>query len=609
MIRHSEVEQNSWADIVNDTRWSFDSVWPYMRKSEYWTPPSDEHVEASGMVNVEANHGLNGSVHFGYPGFFYPQSEKWIDTLTNLGVATVDPAGGGNYGSFIAASAIDATQGNWTRSYSKTAYLDPAENRSNLVVLTGFYVTKINFDGTTATGVQFAASATGQTYTVNATSEVILSGGVIGTPHLLQLSGVGDSDLLTSFGIDVVYDLPGVGMHMTDHLSAELTFAGTSLVAYTGDDVIENTTYAAAQKQMWIDGDADSLYNSPNDAVAYVNLTTLMGDAAAATFLAACKANASATIAAYSNNTAIQAGYNLTYFGEIDTVLPSNVGAAELLLSNTGTYSSYMASSNKTVSIQAAIQHPLSRGSVKLNSTSVFDAPNIDPGYLTHPADIQVLIAAFKYALKISETAPLSTYLGTQLSPGTTMDTDADWEAWLRKSLSTEYHPASTASMLPEEAGGVVGGDCLVYGVKNLRIVDSSIVPVGLSAHMVSLAAPLPATGDSLFEIHADSLLPQTAPLYGIAERAYGIMANLDSTASSSTTSSSTSSASSTKSTSTKAKNKTKTESSSATSSAATSSATSASTSTSDATSGARAKAVTGAMGALVAVAGMAMWL
>ena len=330
----------------------------------------------------------DGPVHFGYPGFFYPQSNEWIETLGNLGVGSVDPAGGGNYGSFIAASAIDSTQGNWTRSYSKTAYLDPAANRTNLVVLSGYYVTKINFDGTLATGVSFAASATDTVYTVNATSEVILSGGVIGTPHLLQLSGVGDSALLTGFGIDVVKDLPGVGMHMTDHLSAELSFAGTSLVAYTGDDVIENATYAAEQKQMWYDGNPDSLYNSPNDAVAYVNLTTLMGAANASAFLDECKQNASAAIAAYTNNTFVAAGYNATYQAEIQNVLPSNVGAAELLLSNTGTYSSYIATSNKTVSIQAAIQHPLSRGSVKLNSTSVFDAPLIDPGYLTHPADM-----------------------------------------------------------------------------------------------------------------------------------------------------------------------------------------------------------------------------
>lgn len=123
-------------------------------------------------------------------------------TLGVLGVATRDPAGGESFGAFIATSAIDPTAAiPWSRSYSKTGtlvlpqlrrtpthfrfagYLDPASERTNLVVLTGFQATKIEFSGTTATGVTFAATAAGETYIVNAAKEVILSAGVIGTPR------------------------------------------------------------------------------------------------------------------------------------------------------------------------------------------------------------------------------------------------------------------------------------------------------------------------------------------------------------------------------------------------------------------------------------------
>lgn len=161
-------------------------------------------------------------------------------------------------------------------------------------------------------------------------------------------------------------------------------------------------------------------------------------------------------------------------------------------------------------------------------------------------------MAAFKYARTIGETAPLSEYLSTELNPGTGVQSDDDWATWIKKSVSTEYHPASTCSMLPEDAGGVVDAESLVYGISNLRIVDSSIVPVGLSAHM-------------------------TAPLYGIAERIYGIMAGLDNTT---TTSTSTSSATSSTSTSTKSKSKSSTKTSTATSAATAATTTAASSGT-----------------------------
>ena len=159
----------------------------------------------------------------------------------------------------------------WTRSYSKTGYLDPVDYRTNLVVLTGYQATKIVFDGTTATGVEFASSSTAASSTVNARQEVILAAGVIGSPQLLQVSGVGPSDLLTPLAINVVKDLPGVGWGLTDHLSGSITLNTT--FPTSGDQINDNTTFAAEQLALWKAGDADSLYTAPNNAVAYVNLT------------------------------------------------------------------------------------------------------------------------------------------------------------------------------------------------------------------------------------------------------------------------------------------------------------------------------------------------
>ncbi|BGO89994.1 hypothetical protein NBRC10512_001979 [Rhodotorula toruloides] len=495
MIRQSAIEQDSWGSLVGDPEgWGWDTMYPYLKKSETWTPPSDSYVSSAHMVLNQSLHGLDGPVHYSYPGIFYNSMFEWIPTLENMGLDSRDPAGGENWGAFIATSAINPT--NWTRSYAKNGYLDPVNYRQNLVVLTGYQATRIVFDGTTATGVEFAASATGQTFTINASKEVILSTGVIGTPQLLQVSGVGPTDLLSSLQINVVKDLPGVGMHLTDHLSGAMTL-NTSF-PFSGDPVESNTTFAAEQLALWKAGDASSLYTSPNDAVAYVNLTTLMGgEQQASEFMQQIKANQSALVKAYSSDKAIQAGYNASYSAELRDIYPSAVGMAEILLSNTGTYGGY--GDAVTVQIQAAIQHPLSRGTVKINSTSVFDKPLIDAGYLTHPADIQILRQAFKFARNVSQTAPLSDYVLNELSPGSAVQTDEEWDTWIRGVVSTEYHPAGTASMLPESEGGVVDNALRVYGLTGLRVIDFSIVPMSFSAHA-------------------------TAPAYGLAERAYDLL-------------------------------------------------------------------------------------
>ncbi|GAA5998759.1 GMC family oxidoreductase [Rhodotorula paludigena] len=495
MIRQSEIEQDSWASLnADDSIWSWEALYPYLKKSELWTPPSDYHIQEASMVLNESLHGLDGPVHYSYPGLFYNSTYEWMPTLANLGIDSRDPAGGENWGAFIATSAINPT--NWTRSYAANGYLDPINYRDNLVVLTGYQATRILFDGTTATGVEFAASANDTTYTVSASQEVILSTGVIGTPQLLQVSGVGPSDLLSGLGIEVVKELPGVGMHLTDHLSGAITL-NTSF-PFSGDPITQNDTYREEQLELWRQGDANSLYTSPNDAVAYVNLTTLFGsEDAANAFMDEIAANQSAQVEGYSTDSAIQAGYNASYHAELRDIYPTAVGQAEILLSNTGTYGGYPDS--VTVQIQAAIQHPLSRGSVKINSTSTFDKPQIEPGYLTHPADVQILRQAFKYARTISQTAPFSDYVLAELSPGDRVQTDEEWETWIRGVVSTEYHPAGTASMLPESEGGVVDLACRVYGLTGLRVIDTSIIPLSLSAHA-------------------------TAPMYGIAERAYDLL-------------------------------------------------------------------------------------
>lgn len=266
-------------------------------------------------------------------------------------------------------------------------------------------------------------------------------------------------------------------------------------------------------------------------------LQTLFGEKDAALFVEELALNMTAAVEGYTSSAEVQAGYRATYEAELGDVIQSTVGQAEILFGNTGAYGAYK---GHTINVQgelewrlpslrpsltfdlcfpAAIQHPLSRGSVTINSTSTFDQPIIQPNYFSHPADIIVMRQAFKFARKVASTAPLSEWLGDELEPSLSVTTDEEWEEWIRSTASTEYHPASSCSMLPREQGGVVDPSMRVYGVSNLRIVDTSIIPVGFSAHLMS-----PAYGPRCSLVRHLNVLLTSFLSVAIAERAHDLI-------------------------------------------------------------------------------------
>ncbi|KAK0205625.1 GMC oxidoreductase-domain-containing protein [Armillaria fumosa] len=276
----------------------------------------------------------------------------------------------------MSTSAVNPT--NSARSYSRSAYVDPLLSRSTLHVLADAPAPRINWDTSSseikAKRVVWQADTTDSEHAITVNKEVILSGGVVGSPHIMLLSGVGPSSVLKAAGIDVVLDLPGVGQNVQDHHFRR---------------------------------------DHPN-------------------------------------------------------VLP--VPQVEILLS---------LNAANTITIQATLQHPLSRGQITVNSTSAFDTPVIDPGYFSRWADRDILRAAFKL--------PIAQYLGTESSPGTSVSSDDALNTWMNDNVHTDYHPLGSMSMLPKSLGGVVEKYCLVYGTSNVRVVDASIFPMSMSSHTGSL--------------------------------------------------------------------------------------------------------------------------
>lgn len=476
-VRHSQVEQNTWAALIGDNEdWNWGAMLQAMKKSEVFTPPNTETVRTTGMQWDTASHGTSGPVHVSYPQQTYPQVGAFLESAENVGISrSQNPDAGQSWGAFLATCNINPT--NSTRSFSRTAYLDPITYRSNLDVLTGHLVTKVIFNSTTegdavASGVQFASAPSSAVNTVFARKEVILSGGAVNDPQILQLSGIADSNLLANFGIDTVVDLPGVGYHLQDHLSTGLVFSPANSATMPPTRVTGNAV-------------TDSYVNS---AIAYVSGETIFGQSEWNSMLTQMRGDREANVNAYDAPEPVKLGYNATYAAQVEQVFPTQIGPIELLF----------ALSFGGVQVQAALQHPLSRGSIRINSTNPFNPPCIDPAYLSNPVDMTILREGFKLARRLATTPPLVNFISSEIAPGSGVNTDAQWENWIRNTVGTEFHPSSTCSMLPRDQGGVVDKNLKVYGTRNLRVIDASVPPISFSAHLMSITYGLAEIGSEM---------------------------------------------------------------------------------------------------------------
>lgn len=482
MVRASAREFDSWGSLIGAPElWGWDSMFAAMKKSEDFQEPVQAVRDVVPSLKWNpASHGTGGNIKTGWPGKSYPFVQSFLTSVSNTGTpVNDDPDAGENWGAYLATSAIKAE--NWHRSSSRTGYLDPIDTeRANIHVLTGHQATKVlldtsDKDNVKATGVQYGTGADAPLLTVNAAKEVIVSGGTINSPQLLQLSGIGDAGYLAGVGINSTVDLPGVGHNVQDHVSAALLYPPKDPnqqppAKITGDPV------------------TDSFVQS---AIAYINLTTLVGAGEAKPLIDAARAEVSAAIKAADVPEAVRQAWNTTYTSQLDSIYNSPVGLVEILLADIF----------GTVNIQIALQQPLSRGSILVTGADPFAPPAINPNYLTISADLQLLREGHKLARRIG--SGMSDVLGAESQPGTQQvasDNDDAWDGFIRQNAGTEYHPSSSCSMLPRDKGGVVDKDLLVYGTSNLRVIDASVAPTSVSAHLMTATYGIAEVGADIIK-------------------------------------------------------------------------------------------------------------
>lgn len=505
----AQEELNAWAGLGNPG-WDWEGVSKYLNKS--YTLTSGAKTENDGVLQVnvpeedtkckrQTNHD-NGSRNLADM-LIGPQ--LWRDTFAGLGFpAKNTPSSGHIYGVVSYADAIHpATK---TRSYSANAYFAPARSRANLTLWTGVSVDKVLFektpDGAVAIGIQYTKD--GKVQTVSSGKEVILSAGTFHSPKILELSGIGDAERLQKLGIDVVVANPYVGENLQNHPMCTLTFE------LSGDDDKEEgfeTIDALARQDPAALGAAMEAYTAKqrgpfsqtnSNVTAHIPFPGITTDDGKRDLAQILERHISGATTADVPGSKATPEYTQAHHSLIRSVLTSPTTASGYYISFAG-WAAYgptgamvpiptdsVSPSQKYFTIGVVLTHPLSRGSSHVTTTRTTDPPAIDPNYLAHPLDTEILARHVRFLESTLAAAPP---LASRLKKSTVdvaapagwprgFSTDLDQaRRFVREVAVGASHYAGTCSMMPRGKGGVVDDRLRVYGTKGLRVVDASVMP------------------------------------------------------------------------------------------------------------------------------------
>ncbi|KAG4438451.1 hypothetical protein IFR05_006061 [Cadophora sp. M221] len=473
----SQQDIDSWGELGN-ANWSWDSLLPFFKKSESFVAPSVQVKEDLQTEPIVPKiHGDKGAIVNTFPDIYGPLDEVWPRTYRNLGLnVKSDPRDGLALGAYTNLINVDLKSR--TRSYAATGYYLPAAKRPNLKVITGALVEKILFDNSkdvVATGVQY--SSNGIVSNVLVKKEVILSAGSIGSPQILELSGIGNPDILKKHGIKIVVENENVGENLQDHVYVPI-----------GYEVIPGITT--------LDNFTDPAYFETAYEQYLTNATGPLSTTGASSSLLSCSqisCGFDAPTKFTSVTPGLKAQYKLLskYFSTeaVTQELTVSGGMSPQFVNDTTKLFTTSLTGN-FFSMLGVLEHPFSRGSIHIKSSDASTYPNIDPKYLSHSFDLQVLSKIALHMQTVAQTAPLSHLLkgdGTVYQPGYHKLTQENVSTWIKENLQSEYHPVGTCAMLPRKKGGVVDERFRVFGVKGLRIVDASIFPIMPRANLQTL--------------------------------------------------------------------------------------------------------------------------
>ena len=415
-LRGQKEDFDLWRQLGN-TGWSFDDVLPYFKKSEDQQRGADDY------------HGVGGPLAVSDPAAPHELVEAFIRAAGETGLPRNEDFNGETQ---EGAGYFQTTSRRGRRCSAAVAFLRPAMKRSNLTVLTHAMAHKILFEGKRAVGVEFAHE--GSLKQAFAAREVILSGGAINSPQLLQLSGWGPAALLQQHGIPVIQDAPAVGANLQDHLQVRMVFKAKRKVT------------------------VNDAYHHPIRRIG-MGLDYLLHRRGPLT---------------------MSAGLGTAFFKTNERYATPDCEVHFILFSTDKMGESLHRFSGFTASICQL--RPESRGSLRIKSADPNAPPEIRVNYLASEVDKQANIDSLRRLRAIMNAPAMRDYLKEEAEPGAHVTSDADLLAYVRKAGSTIYHPTCTCIMGPGP-DAVVSPRLKVHGAENLRVVDGSVMPRLISAN------------------------------------------------------------------------------------------------------------------------------
>ncbi|PWN48648.1 alcohol oxidase [Violaceomyces palustris] len=460
--------------------WNWDDFSQFSRKSSTLHQPSTQLQKDNFATPDPLAHGTSGPVQTSYSLWYTEAQLPWFKAMKELGLNNaVDGLDGNNSGVWASPATVDAK--NHVRSYAASAYYSPNAHRENLKVITGALASKIELGSDRdangelkATGVSFDVE--GQSYTVKARKEVILSAGTIKSPQILELSGIGSSDVLSKLGIDVKVESPGVGENLQEHLYCASSFKLKP--GFTTWDKMRQSDFAkAAMEQYHGEGEDRGIIASAFSGFAYVPLSQYMTkeeiqgvkDKVNQVDWSKYSKGIQETIKLQLDRLEDESCPFMEYIfapGFFATASPPKDGA-------------------EYFSILSALMQPFSRGTIHAQSTNPKDDPLIDPKYFSVDADLDVLAKGVNYCDKIVSSPSLKEIVVERQDPNPEVyKEEKDFREYVKDQSVSEYHHLGTCSMMPKDKDGVVNERLKVYGVANLRVADASIIPFQISSHI-----------------------------------------------------------------------------------------------------------------------------
>ncbi len=408
-VRGQAEDYDHWESLGNQG-WSYKDVLPYFKKSEDQERGESEY------------HGVGGPLKVSDLRLRRPIADYFMKAATETGIPLNSDYNGEDQ---EGVGYFQQTAYKGFRWSTARGFLRPALKRDNLTLITKAQTTRVLFEGNKATGIEFKHNGTLKK--VSANKEVVLSTGAIGSPQILQLSGLASKELLNKHNIPVIKDIPGVGQNLQDHLQIRLVFKTSQR---TLNDEVNNYL-----KQFKV---------GLQYALTRTGPLTL----------------AASQIAVFTKTDPALSRPDIQFHMQPLSADKPGDGAHK--------FSAFTAS--------VCQLRPKSRGYLEIKSTNPEDHPAIHPNYLSEPEDEKVAVDSIKVARKIAKAPSLAKHIQEEFVPGEQYQTDEELLDAARQYSQTIYHPTSTCKMGNDDTA-VVNDRLQVHGVENLRVIDASIMP------------------------------------------------------------------------------------------------------------------------------------